>query len=97
MCLDGLVVGIGALVLERSELRGCYVAPQAARRGCGSALVREIERIAGEHGLTHLELAASLNAAAFHAALGIEAGERDEVTLRNGGKMAAVWVRKRLA
>jgi GNAT superfamily N-acetyltransferase len=42
--LDGKPVGIGALIVERSELRACYVAPQAARRGCGSALVQQIER-----------------------------------------------------
>jgi putative acetyltransferase len=30
--LDGSVVGIGAVVLERSELRACYVSPHAARR-----------------------------------------------------------------
>ena len=33
--LDGTPAGIGALVLDRSELRACYVAAHAARRGCG--------------------------------------------------------------
>jgi GNAT superfamily N-acetyltransferase len=42
--LDGRFAGIGALVPDRSELRACYVVPEAARRGCGSAIVREIER-----------------------------------------------------
>jgi GNAT superfamily N-acetyltransferase len=64
--LDGTPAGIGALVVERSELRACYVHPSVARRGCGSALVREIERLACEHGLSHLELAASLEAEAFY-------------------------------
>jgi putative acetyltransferase len=94
--LDGRVVGIGAMILERSELRACYVSPQAARRGCGSALVREIERIARENGLARLELAASLNAESFYAALGYEVRERSEVTLRNGHTMAAVWMTKSL-
>jgi hypothetical protein len=31
--IDGQVVGIGALVFESSELRACYVAPAAGRRG----------------------------------------------------------------
>ena len=31
--IDGRIVGIGALVLAKSELRACYVAPQAARDG----------------------------------------------------------------
>jgi hypothetical protein len=41
---DGSPVGIEALVLERSELRACYVSPYSARQSCGSALVRETER-----------------------------------------------------
>ena len=44
--IDGRIVGIGALVLAKSELRACYVAPQTARRGVGSALMHELERIA---------------------------------------------------
>ena len=94
--LDGSVVGIGALILERSELRACYVSPQAARHGCGSALVREIERIARENRLTHLEVAASLNAEPFYAAHGYHVRERSEVTLRNGHRMAAVRMTKSL-
>src|SRR5687767_10672101 len=54
--LDGELVGIGALVVAKSELRACYVVPAAARKGVGSALVAEIERIARHHGLMHLEL-----------------------------------------
>jgi putative acetyltransferase len=94
--LDGEPVGIGALVLERSELRACYVSPRAARRGCGSALVREIERLARQNGLTRLELAASINAEAFYAAHGYEVRERSDVVLGNGHRMAAVWMGKNL-
>lgn len=94
--LDGKPVGIGALVVERSELRACYVSPQAARRGCGSALVREIERLARENGLTHLDLAASINAEPFYAAHGYGVRERSDVVLSNGHRMAAVWMGKAL-
>ena len=94
--IDGLLTGIGALILERSELRACYVSPKAARRGCRSALVREIERIARDNGLTHLGLAASLNAEPFYAALGYVVRERSQVTLRNGHTLAAVWMTKSL-
>jgi putative acetyltransferase len=93
---DGNPVGIGALVVDRSELRACYVLPDAARQGCGSALVREIERLARANGLTRLELAASLNAEAFYAAHGYAVRERSEVTLRNGHRMPAVWMEKTL-
>jgi putative acetyltransferase len=94
--LDGKPVGIAALILERSELRACYVSPQAARRGCGSALVHEIERLARENGLARLDLAASINAEAFYAAHGYDVRERSEVVLGNGHRMAAVWMGKNL-
>jgi putative acetyltransferase len=94
--LDEVPVGIGALVLERSELRACYVVPNAARRGCGSAIVREMERVARENGLTRLNLAASLNAEPFYAAQGYKVRERSEVVLRNGHRMPAVWMEKNL-
>src|SRR5437773_5771482 len=73
--LDGNPVAIGAVILERSELRACYVSPKAARRGCGSAWVREIERVARENGLTRLELAGSLNAESFYAVHGYQVRE----------------------
>jgi putative acetyltransferase len=95
--LDGEAVGIGALVLETSELRACYVAPHAARRGCGAALVREIERLARDNGLTGLELAASVNAEPFYRALGYEVRDRGEHVLRTGHRMAAVMMAKSLA
>ena len=94
--LDGSPAGIGALVVGRSELRACYVSPGAARRGCGSALVHELERIARERGVTRLDLAASINAEPFYAAHGYEVRERSEVVLRNGHRMPAVWMTKPL-
>lgn len=94
--LDDEPAGIGALVLERSELRACYVSPDRARRGCGSALVTELERLARENGLTRLELAGSLNAEPFYAAHGYHARERSEVVLANGHRMPAVWMWKDL-
>src|SRR5688572_3245792 len=54
--LDGQAVGFGALVLSPPELRACYVMPDAARKGIGTALVREIDRIAMENGVTRLTL-----------------------------------------
>jgi putative acetyltransferase len=94
--LDGEAVGIGALVLADSELRACYVLPSAARKGVGSALVAEIERIARHHGLRDLELVSSLTAEPFYRAVGYEVEERVEHLLGSGGRMPAVKMRKKL-
>jgi putative acetyltransferase len=94
--LDGEAVGLGALVVKNAELRTCYVVPDAARRGVGSALVTEMERIARDRGLTHLELHSSVNAEPSYAALGYEAEERGEHVLRSGLRMEAVKMRKSL-
>jgi len=94
--LDGEAVGLGVLVLARSELRACYVVPEAARKGVGTALVREIERIAKENGLERLELLASVNAEPFYACLEYHPDCRTEHVLRTGHPMAAVKMTKRL-
>ena len=99
--LDGKPVGIGALVLEESELRAVYVSPEGARQGCGSALVQEIERIASNNQVARLTLHASLNAEQFYADLGYDVIERTEVALPNDHRMAVVrmgkdlWTRSR--
>lgn len=94
--LDGLIVGIGALVLETCELRACYVEPGAARSGVGSALVREIERIATDRGLSHLQLQSSITAEPFYLALGYSARHRGEHRLSSGQQMACVKMEKAL-
>ena len=94
--LDGRPVGIGALVLATAELRAVYVSPEGARHGCGSALVREIERIARDGDVARLTLYASLNAEPFYAALGYSVVERTEVGLPNDHRMAAVVMGKDL-
>jgi putative acetyltransferase len=94
--LDGRPVGIGALVVEGSELRACYVLPAAARQGVGTALVQAIEARAVMYGLDHLDLSASLNAAPFYAALGYRALEHRDVVLRSGHRLAAVRMQRYL-
>jgi putative acetyltransferase len=93
---DGEIVGIGALVVEKAELRACYVASEASRKGVGSALVREIERIAQEHGLGSLELDSSVTAEPFYLAHGYGVRERGEHILRSGQAMACVKMVKNL-
>jgi len=94
--IEGRVVGVGALVAKNHELRACYVAPQAGRRGVGSALLREIEREALQRGLKFLEAESSLTAEPFYAAHGYFVLERGEHSLHNGERMPCVKMRKHL-
>jgi putative acetyltransferase len=93
--VDGVVLGLGALCIKKSELRACYVLPEGARQGIGTALVREIERIALDHHLDHLELLSSINAEPFYASLGYQSDGCTEHVMR-GRPMAAVRMSKRL-
>jgi putative acetyltransferase len=95
--INGEIVGLGAIVLAKNELRACYVVPSAARKGVGSALVREVERIALEHGLRWLELDASITSEPFYKALGYEVQERGEHVLGSGQRMACVKMGKHLS
>jgi putative acetyltransferase len=95
--ISGEIVGMGAIILAKNELRACYVAPDAARKGVGSALVQEIERIARERGLGRLDLDASLTSEPFYAHHGYDTRERGEHVLRSGQRMACVKMRKDLS
>jgi putative acetyltransferase len=94
--IDDRIVGIGSLVVENAELRACYVSPEAGRKGVGSALVREMERVAKERGLTFLELDSSITAEPFYIMLGYEVRERGQHILGSGQPMACVKMRKEL-
>jgi putative acetyltransferase len=94
--IGGEVVGIGEIVPALNELRACYVVPKAARQGVGTALVREIEQIAREHGLAHLQLDASLTSEPFYLSLGYEVREHGEHMLGTGLAMACVKMEKHL-
>jgi putative acetyltransferase len=94
--IDDRVVGIGALVPARNELRACYVAPMAARKGVGRKLVCAIEVAARGRGLANLELESSISAEPFYVALGYSVLERTEHVLATGRRMACVRMRKSL-
>lgn len=94
--LEGAIVGIGALVAVGSELRACYVAPEAARRGVGTALVGALERAALSKGVAQLVLDSSLTARRFYEHLGYEVLTRGEHVLGSGRRMACLKMRKTL-
>lgn len=94
--MGGEIVGIGALVKAKNELRACYVAPKAARRGVGQALVHELEFIARKLGLTFLQADSSMTAEPFYVSLGYKTRERRDHVLGSGQRMPCVKIEKHL-
>lgn len=92
--LNGEIAGFGAIVPANSELRAVYVAAAFDGRGVGSALLREVERMAKEQGCDELRMDSSLTAAPFYKRHGYEDMGRGEHTLSGGCKMACVRMRK---
>ena len=95
--LDGEIVGIGCLIPKNNELRACYVAPWATRKGVGSAILREIERVARDQGVTTLHADSSLTAEPFYRVNGYEVCASGDHVLNNGARMTCVRIRKSLA
>jgi putative acetyltransferase len=95
--LDGEIVGIGCLIPKNNELRACYVAPWATRKGVGSAILRQIERVARDQGATTLHADSSLTAEPFYRVNGYEVCESSEHVLNNGAQMTCVRICKNLA
>ncbi len=94
--INSEIIGIGALVVANNELRACYVAPDASRKGVGSALVHKIESIARDHELVVLHADSSVTAEPFYRALGYAARKHGQHILRSGQRMACVKMEKRL-
>ena len=90
------IVGIGAVVPKMNELRACYVLPEVCREGVGTAIVSELEQIARNHGISVLNLEASLNAVSFYSERGYRDVERAEHLLGGAVSMACVRMQKSL-
>jgi putative acetyltransferase len=89
------VVGFGSILPSQEELHAVYVHPTVARRGIGSQILAELERLAIGRGLRQLHLSASLNAEAFYRRAGYEVIERGVLRLTPATEMACVKMKKR--
>ncbi len=94
--VDSAVVGFGSVVPDQNELRAVYVHPDFGRRGIGSLILNQLERLAVERGVNHLALDASINSEAFYRQHGYEVIERGSHRFGSGFEMACVKMRKRL-
>jgi putative acetyltransferase len=70
--VGGKIAGFGVIVGVNNELRAVYVAASFSGRGVGSAVLRELERIAKEQGCRELRMDSSLTAAPFYTHHGYE-------------------------
>jgi putative acetyltransferase len=95
--VDGVIAGFGEITPAKRLLLAIYVSPDFKRRGVGRAILRELERIAGEGAVPYLQMDSSLTAESFYLANGYTTLERGFHTLRNGGAMACVKMKKDLA
>jgi putative acetyltransferase len=90
------VVGFGSILPSRQELHAVYVHPKVGRRGVGSRILLDLERLAVERGVMQLQMAASVNAEGFYQRAGYEVIERSVLRLRADVEMACVYMNKRL-
>jgi putative acetyltransferase len=81
---------------EKGHRLAVYVRGRAARRGIGSALLREAERAARASGATIINVDASLAAIEFYRANGFDALGAGAHRLASGAHMACVFMQKRL-
>jgi L-amino acid N-acyltransferase YncA len=90
------VVAFGSIVPQLRELRAVYVHPDAGRRGIGSQVLGELERLALESGVSQLHVDASINSEAFYQRAGYEVVGRGLHGFRTGHEMACVKMVKNL-
>jgi putative acetyltransferase len=67
---DSKLVAIGQLNPITASIEAIYVHPSCARQGVGQRLLRALEAVAAERGISELTLEASLNAVAFYQQAG---------------------------
>jgi putative acetyltransferase len=90
------IVAFGSIVPRLRELRAVYVHPDAGRRGIGSQVLGELERMALARGVSQLHVDASVNSEAFYQRAGYEVVERGLHRFRTDHEMACVKMFKNL-
>jgi putative acetyltransferase len=79
------------------HIGACYVAPKAARRGLGRALMRASEDAARAANATHLSVRSSTFALPFYRSLGFAVTARTSFAFPDGTAMPVVLMEKKLA
>lgn len=93
--MDGEIVGFARVHPGRAEIVACYVAPAAARRGIGRALVAAAETAAGRH--PALTVRSSVFAEPFYRSLGFVVTGRAVSRFDDGTTMLVALMRKAMS
>jgi len=91
---DGALAGFCSF--KDDEVKGLYVAPEWARRGVGSVLLRQAEAAIAARGHRLIRIGASLSGQAFYEHHGYRLIERRDWESRGGLVMAALAMEKEL-
>jgi putative acetyltransferase len=95
--VDGIVVGFSELNPETGEVCAVYVRPDRVRQGIGRQLLRAVETVALQRGLTRIHLHATLNAVPFYQAHGYILDGAGSVLLGDGTGLPCVNMHKELS
>lgn len=93
----GCMVGSGMIDLASGQVDAIFVAPQAAGRGVGRAMMVHLEGLAREAGLLLMTLDSTLNAAPFYRRLGFTGEAQSVYVTKRGLRLACVPMVKLLA
>ena len=93
---SGAVIGFGCLDGNAAVIEAVYVAPAAARRGVGTAILHHLEQLAAGRGLAAVQLHATLNAQPFYERSGYASVETTSYRSRGGLELPVIAMRKPL-
>jgi GNAT superfamily N-acetyltransferase len=93
----GQLVGLCTIGISEGLLKQCYVLPEYNGKGIAGELVKRIETIAQEKGLSSLRLSSSLIALNFYKKQGYDELNSYDYDLGNGLLMQCVMMEKELA
>jgi len=88
------MIGLCTLGVSEGLLKQCYVLPEYNGMGIARELIRQIETIAKERGLSSLKLSSSLIALGFYKKMGYHELNRYDYDLGNGLFMPCVMMEK---
>ncbi len=66
------IIGIGKIDLEKAKVDAVFVHPEKMRLGAGVKMIKHLEQLALDHGLTEITLQSTLNAAPFYRSCGFQ-------------------------